>query len=91
MQENNTTQVKNGEGKEPQTGPIVTITVDTQPKEVHRGSHLVSELKTLVGVDASLELEQVIGGEFKPLDDNSRIVIKGGEIFVSHTRTGGSS
>lgn len=90
MQENNSTKV-NDKGTQPQTGPVVTITVDTQPKEVHRGSHLVSELKTLVGVDASLELEQVIGGEFKPLDDNSRIVIKGGEVFVSHTRTGGSS
>jgi hypothetical protein len=36
-------------------------------------------------------LDEVVRGEFKPLDDNAHIDIKGGEIFVSHVRTGGSS
>jgi hypothetical protein len=36
-------------------------------------------------------LDEVVHGEFKPLDDNAHIDIKGGEIFVSHVRTGGSS
>lgn len=75
----------------PQTGPDVTVTVDTVPKTVHRGSYTVAEFKEVVGVDPAKELDEVIGGEFKLLDDAARIVIKGGEIFVSHVRTGASS
>jgi hypothetical protein len=36
-------------------------------------------------------LDEVVHGEFKPLDDNAHIHVKGGDIFVSHVRTGGSS
>jgi hypothetical protein len=75
----------------PQTGPTVTVTVDTKEKQVHRGSWVVSEFKKEVGVDASRALDEVIAGEFKALDDNERITIKGGEVFVSHARQGGSS
>ena len=79
-------------GKEhPQTGPIVIVTVDTVEKHVHRGSWVVADFKKEVGVDASRALDEVIAGEFKPLDDNQRITIKGGEVFVSHARQGGSS
>jgi len=75
----------------PQPGPDVTVTVDTLPKTVHRGSWIVSDFKKEVGVDSSRALDEVIGGAFKPLDDNQRITIKGGEVFVSHVRQGGSS
>ena len=75
----------------PQTGPDVTVTVDGKLQTIHRGSHLVSELKQLWNIDASRALDEVVGGEFKPLDDNARTTIKGGEIFVSHVREGGSS
>lgn len=75
----------------PETGPEVTVKVNGKDKEIHRGSYLVSDLKEKVGVDASQELDQVIDGQFKPLADNERIVIKGGEVFVSHNRCGGSS
>jgi hypothetical protein len=75
----------------PEPGPEVTVTVNNVPMTVHRGSHLVSEFKTLVGVDANLELEEVIAGQLAPLDDTARVVIKGGEIFLSHQRSGGSS
>jgi hypothetical protein len=75
----------------PQTGPVVTVTVDTKDKTVHRGSWIVSEFKAAVGVSADRALDEVVGGEFKPLDDNQRITIKGGEVFVSHVRQGGSS
>jgi hypothetical protein len=70
---------------------LVTVTIDNQPKQIHRGSHTVAELKVLLGVDPSRVLEQVVGGEFKPLSDDQRITIKGGEIFVSHVPHGGSS
>lgn len=75
----------------PETGSEVTVKVNNQEVKVHRGSHLVSEFKRLIGVDASQELDQVVDGQFKPLGDDDRIVIKGGEVFVSHARCGGSS
>ena len=75
----------------PQTGPIVTVTIDNTPKEIHRGSHTVSELKTLLGVDASLVLDEVVDGKFISLDDNGRVTIKGGVVFISHVRQGGSA
>lgn len=75
----------------PQTGPDVAVTVDGEEKIVHRGSHRVSEFKAEVGVSADRELVQVIDGELTPLDDSHRITIKGGEVFFSRVRSGGSS
>jgi hypothetical protein len=72
----------------PQIGPTVTVTVETKETQVHRGSWVIAEFKKEVGVDASRALDEVIAGEFKPLDDNQRITIKGGEVFVSHARQG---
>jgi hypothetical protein len=69
----------------------VQVTVDNVKHEVHRGDYLVSEFKRLVGVDPARELDEIVNGELKPLDDNAHIVIKGGEGFVSHVRTGGSA
>jgi hypothetical protein len=91
MQETNQSEGRAAHPEHPQTGPDVTVTVDTVVKTVHRGSYIVAEFKQVVGVDPAKELDEVIGGEFKPLDDAARIVIKGGEIFVSHVRTGASS
>jgi hypothetical protein len=70
---------------------LVTVTINGKPKEIHRGNDTVTELKVLLGVDASQALDEVIGGEFKPLEDTQRITIKGGEVFVSHARHGGSA
>lgn len=75
----------------PHPGHDVTVTVDGVKHEVRKGDYIVSQFKNLVGVDAARELDEVVHGEFKPLDDNAHIDIKGGEIFVSHVRTGGSS
>ena len=70
---------------------IVTVIVDTVKKQVREGSWIVAEFKKAVGVAADRALDEVIGGEFKPLEDNQRITIKCGEVFVSHARQGGSS
>jgi len=70
---------------------FVTVTVDGAEKRVPRGTYIVSAFKTLVGVDASRELDEVVRGEFKPLDDNATIDIEHHEKFVSHVRTGSSS
>lgn len=69
----------------------VTVTVDGKPHELPEGTYVVSEFKKLVGVDPSKELDEVVHGELKPLDDNQHIHIKGGEVFISHARQGGSS
>jgi hypothetical protein len=76
---------------QPETGPTVTVTVDTVEKRVHRGSWIVAYFKKAVGIDASRAVDEVVAGELKPLDDNQRITIKEGEVFVSHARQGGSS
>ena len=69
----------------------VIVTVDTIQKEIHRGSYIVMDLKAALGVDPSRALNEVINGELKPLDDTKRITIKGGEVFISQVRQGGSS
>jgi hypothetical protein len=75
----------------PDTGPDVTVTVDDVAKTVHRGSHLVSEFKDEVGVDASLQLAEVIDGQLTGLEDGARVVIKGREVFFTRVRKGSSS
>lgn len=69
----------------------VTVTVDTKPHIILEGTYAVSDFKKLVGVDPSKELDEVVHGELKPLDDNQHIHVKGGEVFISHARQGGSS
>jgi hypothetical protein len=69
----------------------VSVSVDGVERHVPAGTYLVSDFKRLVGVDPSKELDQIIHGEFKPLDDNAKITIEQHEKFVSHVRTGRSS
>jgi hypothetical protein len=69
----------------------VAVSIDGVSKKIHRGSHTVAELKRLLGVDPLLDLDQEVGGVLTPLTNEQRVTIKGGEIFFSHARTGGSS
>lgn len=69
----------------------VTVAVDGKEIKVQAGTYTVSDFKRLVGVDVSRELDEIIHGEFKPLDDNAKITIEKHEKFVSHVRTGSSS
>lgn len=69
----------------------VSVTVDGRSYTIPEDTYLVSEFKKLVGVDSSKELDEVVHGELKPLDDNQKIHIKSGEVFISHARQGGSS
>ena len=73
------------------TNRQVRVTVDTLPQDVPRGTWIVREFKTAVGVKAGRVLDQVISGEFHPLDDTASVSIEGGEVFVSHVPQGGSS
>ena len=88
------TQVKSADGQvlsESDKRELVTVTVDGIEQRVPKGGYIVSVFKQLVGVDASRELDEVVHGEFKALDDNATIEIKQHEKFVSHVRTGSSS
>ena len=75
----------------PQTGPLVTVKVDGNDKTIHRGDYVVSDFKEKVGVDPALELAEVVNGQLQALSDTSRVIIKGGEVFFSRVRKGGSS
>lgn len=75
----------------PEPGPEVQITINNVVKKIHRGHHMVLEIKKLGGIPLADELEQLIDGKLTPLPDDGGIVIKGGEVFVSHVRSGGSS
>ncbi len=69
----------------------VEITVNSKPISVPKGKYVVSDFKELVGIPAEYELDQVVNGQFEPLEDTSDIHIKGGEEFVGHVRQGGSA
>lgn len=70
---------------------LVEVIVDSHPKKVQAGPYRVSVFKHDVGVPPEKELDQIIKGQIKPLDDNATIVIAGGEKFISHERTGAAS
>ncbi len=79
-------------GKETRPTPhLVEVLVDRQKKKVQAGPYRVSVFKHEVGVPPEKELDQIIKGVIKPLDDNATIVIAGGEVFISHERTGAAS
>ena len=87
-------QVEGGEhykGEGHEYGNLGEVSIDGQPKKIKRGRYLVLDLKNQLGVPADYELDQVVNGEFKPLQDKDHIVIHGGEVFVSHVRRGGAS
>lgn len=79
------------EGPGHQHGSPVQITLDSNEKTVADGVYHLGELKQLLGVPQDYELDLVVNGEFKPLNDQRSLHVKGGEIFVSHVRQGGSS
>jgi ethanolamine utilization protein EutQ (cupin superfamily) len=69
----------------------VKIDVDNHPKHVAVGTYRVSDLKDLIEVPADKDLDQVIDGNLTTLLDDASVTIKGGEVFFSHVRRGGSS
>ncbi|HEY0842087.1 hypothetical protein [Methylotenera sp.] len=91
-QEDNQHDVKEMKEKNDNPGKSnVDIELNSTSVSIHRGSYTVSDLKATLGVSADKELDQFVDGDFVPLNDDSRVVIKGGEVFISHVRAGGSS
>jgi hypothetical protein len=92
MEDKTNKQGGHGEDKpRPEPGPEVHITINGVSKTIHRGRQTVSDIKTVGGVPQADELEQVIAGKLTPLPDGGAVTIKGGEVFMSHVRSGGSS
>jgi hypothetical protein len=75
----------------PEPGPEVHITINGASKTIHRGRQTVAEIKKVGGVPLADELEQLVDGKLTPLPDDGAVTIKGGEVFMSHIRSGGSS
>lgn len=69
----------------------VKFEVDSHPKHLPPGAYSVPDFKELVGVPSEKDLDESIDGNLTPIADNATITIKGGEIFFSHVRRGGSS
>jgi hypothetical protein len=70
---------------------MVEVTIDAHKVQIQAGSYTLAELKAALSIEPGKVLDEVVGGEFRELTDEHRIHIKGGEIFVSHVRTGKSS
>jgi hypothetical protein len=70
-----------GEGRHHGPSHEVTVTVDGVRHEVPRGEYVVSAFKKLVGVDPARELDEVVHGELKPLDDSAHIHIIGWRVI----------
>lgn len=70
---------------------FVQITINDDPVEIHRGSRTVTEIKQKGKIPLADQLEQVIQGKLETLADDGKVVIKGGEEFISHVRSGGAS
>jgi hypothetical protein len=51
----------------------------------------VSEIRNLGEVPQEFEIDQLINNQYKPLDDNDSVTIKGDEVFVRMPRSGGFS
>ena len=79
------------QGNQPQTGIDVTVSIDGKEKTIDRGSHLITALKALLGVNADYALSEDIDGILTPLTDDQRTTITGGEVFFSGARNGGAS
>ncbi|MFT3714052.1 MAG: hypothetical protein QM817_40845 [Archangium sp.] len=78
-------------GKEEQGRSTVSIEVNASEVRIHRGNTSVAEIKQAGGCPVAFELEQIVDGKLVPMNDDGRVVIKGGERFLCHPRDGASS
>jgi hypothetical protein len=69
----------------------VTISLDGVARQIERGNYVVAELKRVLLIDSCRDLDEVVCGELRPLEDSEKTHIKGGETFVSHVKCGASS
>lgn len=73
-----------------EAGRVVPVEVETV-EEVRPGEWRVSTLKKALKIDAAMVLSVLEATGLKDLTDDSHVHICGGEQFISHARSGGSS
>ena len=86
-----TQETKEKDGKEARDPKKVKFSVDNHPWHLPPGPYVVSDLKALVKVPDSKELDEVVDGALTPLSDAATINLTEGAVFFSHVRRGGSS
>lgn len=69
----------------------VTVELNGAPRHIRPGEYTGRTLRLALGVPAEYELDEVVHGEFKPIANDSKICVKGGEKFVSHVGQGQAS
>lgn len=71
---------------------IVQIKINGKDYPIERGKHTVAEIKKLGKVPSDYVLFEIVDGKIgPPLEDNTILEIKGGEVFSSGPRGGTSS
>lgn len=70
---------------------LVEVELNGSTRQIERGQYTGRELKLTLGVPVEHELDQVIKGEFRPVQNDEKVHIRGGEKFVSHCGQGQSS
>jgi hypothetical protein len=75
-------------GKKPD---LVEISINSTTFQVQGGNYEVQKLRAIGNVPPNEILSELKGGKFHDLDNNAHVEVKGGEVFVSHAPSGGSS
>lgn len=70
---------------------LVEVELNGIAKEIARGDYTGRTLKLALNVPVEHELDQVIRGEFRPIANEQKVHVKGGEKLVSHCGQGQSS
>lgn len=70
---------------------LVEVELNGAHKRIAGGEYTGRTLKLALGVPVEHELDQVIHHEFRPIANDERLNIHGGEKFVSHCGQGQSS
>ena len=67
------------------------ITINGTPYHTHAGKNSVEHLRHIGHVPTDEILSEFKHGKFVDLDNGAHVEIHGGEVFASHTPSGGSS
>jgi len=70
---------------------VVEISINGRKYKTQAGKNSVQHLKALDGVPTNDILSELRGDKFVDLRDTGHVQVKGGEVFVSHPQSAGSS
>jgi hypothetical protein len=70
---------------------LVVVTLNQEPVTIRRGQYTGEELKAALAVPVDHELDLVEDGDFKPIANEDKHHVRGGEVFISDVGQGQSS